>query len=171
MPSKEYVLTMAKYNHWQNENLTQAADSVNDEQRRLDRGVFFGSIQRTFSHILWADELWISRFVGTNAPTGGIQESTEFFNDWADFKIERDRFDKVILEWAHKVEHDWFAGDLNWFSGALNRDVTKPKSVLSVQLFNHQTHHRGQIHAMLTAAGCKPGDTDVPFMPEHYQNL
>ncbi|MGV6810972.1 MAG: DinB family protein, partial [Brevirhabdus sp.] len=57
-------------------------------------------------------------------------------------------------------------GDLNWYSGAMGRDMSKPRAICLMQLFNHQTHHRGQIHAMLTAAGARPGDTDIPFMPE-----
>jgi uncharacterized damage-inducible protein DinB len=43
--------------------------------------------------------------------------------------------------------------------------VSKPRALLVAHMFNHQTHHRGQVHAMLTAAGATPGDTDLPFMP------
>ncbi len=168
MPNKDYVLMMARYNQWQNDSLIDAANSLNDVQRKADRGSFFGSIQNTFSHILWADQLWLNRFAGTPAPKGGITQSVDQFADWGAFCSERKRFDAIMLEWAKNVEAKWFAGDLSWFSGAINRDITKPKTLLAIQLFNHQTHHRGQIHAMLTAAGARPGDTDVPFMPEAY---
>jgi uncharacterized damage-inducible protein DinB len=171
MPNREYARAMSKYNLWQNENLTQAADQLSDDDRKLDRQSFFGSIQQTFSHVLWADQLWLSRFTETEPPSGGILESIRLFEDWNSFTAERKRFDQVILNWAQDVQTDWFEGDLTWFSGAVGREVTKPKSMLVLQLFNHQTHHRGQIHAMLTAAGVKPGDTDVPFMPEEYQNM
>lgn len=167
----DYVQAMARYNRWQNENLVGVADTLSTKEREMDRGSFFGSIQQTFSHLLWADELWVSRFAGTPMPDGGIPESRTFFSDWIKFQIERERFDKVILEWASSVERDWFDGDLSWYSGALGRDITKPKKIAAIQLFNHQTHHRGQIHAMLTSAGARPSDTDVPFMPEHYDNL
>ena len=168
MPSKDYVLTMARYNQWQNESLIQAANGLSEEDRQRDRGSFFHSIQKTFSHILWGDQIWIGRFTGTQGPDGGIAESVDWFSDWDAFQEERKRFDAVILDWAHAVDEDWFKGDLHWYSGAVGRDVTKPKAMLSIQLFNHQTHHRGQIHAMLTAAGARPDDTDVPFMPERY---
>ena len=59
-------------------------------------------------------------------------------------------------------------GDLEWYSGTLKRGMTSPRGVCIMQVFNHQTHHRGQVHAMLTAAGAKPDDTDIPFMPETY---
>jgi uncharacterized damage-inducible protein DinB len=62
-------------------------------------------------------------------------------------------------------------GDLGWFSGAMGREVTKPKALLVLHMFNHQTHHRGQIHAMLTTAGARPGDTDIPFMPARFDTL
>jgi uncharacterized damage-inducible protein DinB len=111
------------------------------------------------------------RFAGTPAPEGGIPESSENIKDWLKFREERKAFDERILQWAHEVDASWFDGDLSWFSGAIGRQVIKPKSMLAIQFFNHQTHHRGQIHAMLTAAGTKPSDTDVPFMPEEYLNL
>lgn len=171
MPNKDYILTMAKYNLWQNENLTAAANGLSVVERQLDRGSFFGSIQQTFSHILWGDHIWVSRFAGTEAPTLEIHESMNHFPDWDGFLDERTRFDRVILDWAHNAGPDLFEGDLTWFSGAVNREVSKPKTTLLIQLFNHQTHHRGQIHAMLTASGAKPDDTDVPFMPERYEAM
>ena len=169
MPSQEYVLTMARYNMWQNENLITAADSIGEEARQTDRGAFFSSIQKTFSHILWGDKIWMNRFADTPAPDAGIPQSLSLADDWEAFCEERAEFDRTILEWAKNVSSDWFDGDLTWHSGAVSREVTKPKKILIVQLFNHQTHHRGQIHAMLTAAGAKPEDTDVPFMPEKYE--
>lgn len=171
MPNQEYALTMARYNLWQNENLLTAADSMSAEERAKDRGAFFGSIQKTFSHILWADMAWLSRFTGTTLPAGGIPDSTKLADNWADFRNERQRMDKRLLQWAHETSPEWFEGDLTWYSGAIGREITKPKNMLVLQIFNHQTHHRGQIHAMLTAAGIKPGDTDVPFMPEPYLSL
>ncbi|NRA88871.1 MAG: damage-inducible protein DinB [Rhizobiales bacterium] len=171
MPNKEYVLTMAKYNLWQNQNLLETADTLTAADREKDRGAFFGSIQNTFSHILWGDTVWLSRFTDTPISIGGIPESTDLIENWGDFKNKRQSFDAQIFQWAKEVSTDWFEGDLSWFSGAVGRDVTKPKKLLVIQLFNHQTHHRGQIHAMLTAAGAKPGHTDVPFMPETYLNM
>ncbi|WP_282607786.1 DinB family protein [Pelagibius sp. Alg239-R121] len=171
MPDKEYTLTMARYNLWQNESLLAAADSLSAAEREKDRGSFFGSIQQTLSHIYWGDMIWLSRFAGTQAPDGGIPESVALIESWDKFRDDRKVFDERILQWAHEVSPTWFEGDLGWFSGALGRDVTKPKKILVIQLFNHQTHHRGQIHAMLTSVGAKPDDTDVPFMPERFLRM
>lgn len=171
MPNKEYALTMARYNLWQNENLLSAADGLSRSEREKDRGAFFGSIQKTVSHLFWGDMLWMSRFAGTPAPKGGITETTEMITRWEIFRADRTSFDKRILRWAQEVSPDWFEGELTWFSGAIDREITKPNSLLVIQFFNHQTHHRGQVHAMLTAAGAKPGDTDLPFMPESFLTM
>lgn len=168
MSDKDYALTMARYNLWQNESILAAAGGLSSAERERERGAFFGSIQKTLSHIFWADQVWLSRFTGSAAPEGGIPGSVKLIGDWETFRVDRQAFDRQILEWAHNVEPDWFEGELSWHSGALGRKIAKPKKTLVIQLFNHQTHHRGQIHAMLTAAGATPEATDVPFMPDRF---
>jgi uncharacterized damage-inducible protein DinB len=170
MPNREYTLTMARYNLWQNESMLAAADGLPASERERDRGAFFGSIQKTLSHVLWGDMLWMSRFAGTPTPDGGGTESTSFIKSWERFLVERKTFDQRILEWAHDVTPDWFEGELR-YSGALGSDVTKSRKTLVINFFNHQTHHRGQVHAMLTAAGAKPDDTDVLFMPGRFLRM
>lgn len=170
MSSNEYVLTMARYNLWQNESLVNSASGISDIERVKDRGAFFKSIQQTFSHILWGDKIWMSRFASTEPPVGDISSSVNLTENWEEFCIARFEFDQIILKWAHNVSPDWFEGELSWFSMAIGKEVVMPKKTLVIQLFNHQTHHRGQIHAMLTAAGARPEDTDVPFMPSRFLN-
>jgi uncharacterized damage-inducible protein DinB len=59
------------------------------------------------------------------------------------------------------VDETWLNADLTWFSGAANREISAPKRLLVTHFFNHQTHHRGQAHALIAAAGEKTGDTDL----------
>ena len=171
MPDRDYVLMMARYNLWQNESMLAAADGLTPAEREQDRGAFFGSIQKTLSHLFWGDRIWMSRFAGTPALTVDGSQSTQLIENWDQFLADRKDFDRQILQWAHVVTTDWFEGDLTWYSGGLGREFTKPKTTLVIQFFNHQTHHRGQIHAMLTAAGAKPEDTDIPFMPERFLDM
>jgi uncharacterized damage-inducible protein DinB len=162
----DYVRAMASYNRWQNGNIYGAAGTLSDAQRKESRGAFFGSIHATLNHLLWGDQMWMSRFAGTPKPKGkGIPDSLGMYEDWAGLVRERQAFDQVILDWADGVSADWLAGDLTWFSGATGREVTKPKGLLVTHLFNHQTHHRGQVHCLLTQFGVKPGATDLPFQP------
>lgn len=171
MPTKQYAVTMARYNAWQNDNLIGAASTLGDDARQEDRGAFFGSIRKTFAHLLWGDKIWMSRFAGTDAPTSTVPGFEGLEDDWATYCAERSAFDRTILGWAHLVDPSWFDGPLTWYSGAVGQEVTKPKAELIIQFFNHQTHHRGQIHAMLTAAGARPDDTDLPYLPDRYARM
>ena len=166
MIDSAYVQRMARYNRWQNENLYGVADRLSEEARRQERGAFFGSIHKTLSHLLWADRIWMSRFTGEPRPPGGITESVSLYPDWENLKSERNGFDATILHWADDIDPAWLAADHTYYSGAIKRDVTKPRWLLIAHMFNHQTHHRGQVHCLLTQAGGKPRDTDLPFMPE-----
>jgi uncharacterized damage-inducible protein DinB len=161
-----YVQRMARYNRWQNENLYGVADKLSDDERRRERGAFFGSIQKTLSHILWADQAWMNRLAATPKPPGAIAESVSLYPDWDGLKSERKRFDEAIIAWAGTVAPAWLEEEHTVFFYALGRELTKPRWIFVTHMFNHQTHHRGQVHSMLTQAGGKPGDTDLPFMPE-----
>lgn len=161
-----YVQRLARYNRWQNENLYGVADWLTDEERRRERGAFFGSIHKTLGHLLWGDRIWMSRFTDVPKPPGGTTESVSLYSDWLELKDERARFDRTILDWADGIDPLWLAADHTYYSGAAKREVTKPRWVLVTHMFNHQTHHRGQAHCLLTQAGGKPHDTDLPFMPE-----
>jgi len=163
--TKDYVQTMARYNEWQNENLYGCADRLDDVERKRDRGAFFGSIHATLNHLLWGDQMWMSRFAGTPRPEAGIKESVGRFPNWEDLKRERVAFDRIMKRWAADLDPAWLEGDLVYFSGAVGREVKRPKWFLLVHMFNHGTHHRGQVHCMLTQCGVKPSDTDLPFMP------
>ncbi len=168
---KNYVVTMARYNCWQNDAILVAADSLSEEERQKNRGAFFGSIEKTLAHVFWVDKMWMSRFTGEQAPVGDIKSSTAFIASWPKYLVDRKAYDEHILKWAKQVPSEWLEGDLTWYSGSMGREVSNPKRTLTIQFFNHQTHHRGQVHAMLTAAGALTGDTDVPFMPESFLNL
>jgi len=164
MIAVDYVRTMADYNRWQNENLFGAADRLSDAQRKEQRGAFFGSIHGTLNHLLWGDQIWMSRFAGTAKPKApGIPESVAMYESWDELKRERQAFDRVIVDWAERLDPAWLESDLTWFSGATGRELTRPKALLVTHMFNHQTHHRGQVHCLLTQCGAKPGITDLPF--------
>ncbi|HWE18230.1 MAG TPA: DinB family protein [Hyphomicrobiaceae bacterium] len=159
-----HVRAMAAYNRWQNENLYGAADELSDGARKEPRGAWFGSIHATLNHLLWADQMWMNRLAGTPKPkTPSIPQSVAMYESWDDLKRERSAFDQVIIDWGDRLDPAWLEGDLTWFSSVLEREMTMPKWLLVTHVFNHQTHHRGQVHCMLTQAGVKPGTTDLPF--------
>ena len=166
MITTDWVRMMAAYNAEMNRRLYGAADTLGEGQRRENRGAFFGSIHATFSHILWGDSVWMGRFAGWDVPKVGIPDSASLHGDWEKLKRDRVAFDARIEGWAASLDAAWLEGSLGWYSAAMQRDVTRPREVLVTHFFNHQTHHRGQAHALLTGFGAKTGDTDLPFIVE-----
>lgn len=131
-----------------------------------NRGAFFGSILGTLNHLVWGDQIWMSRFDGGDGPTVGHPESLELFGKLKDWLAVRTQMDTRIKLWADGLKDEDLQQDMTWFSGALGCDVTKPLGLLVTGMFNHQTHHRGQIHAMLTAAESQAPVTDLFYMPD-----
>lgn len=168
MIDSDYVATMAAYNRWQNASIYSAAAGLDDDARRLARGAFFRSIHRTLSHLAWGDAIWLSRFGGFDAPDAGLEESADWIGSWTDLDATRRALDSAIDDWARSLSDADLRKDLSFYSGSLGRNVTSPMATCVVHFFNHQTHHRGQAHAMLTAAGKKPDPTDLFVMPPSY---
>jgi uncharacterized damage-inducible protein DinB len=156
-----YVRTMAAYNAEMNRRLYGAAARLSEAERQVPRGGFWGTIHGTLTHILWGDQQWMSRFDNWPKPATPIKQSAQMIDDFAELTATREKADGDIILWAHEVDDAWLGEDMVWFSGAANREIRAPKGLLVTHFFNHQTHHRGQAHAMLTAAGQETGDTDL----------
>ena len=164
MVTPDWCRMMAAYNAEMNRRLYAAADMLDDAARRADRGAFWGSIHGTLSHLLWGDTTWMSRFDGWAKPEVGMKDSPRMEDDWAALKARRIAADARIIAWADALTPARLAGSHTWFSAALQRELTRPLWILVTHVFNHQTHHRGQAHALLTAAGAAMGDTDLPWV-------
>jgi uncharacterized damage-inducible protein DinB len=165
MITPAYCQTMARYNAWQNHSLYMAANGLDEAACEADRGAFWGGIRTTLAHLMWADMLWIARLDGGEGPSVGVGEAAGAY-DWVTLWQARPKLDARIAAWAWMVLPEDLEGDLTWYSGFLGHDMTRPRGLCVMQLFNHQTHHRGQVHAMLTAAGARPDDTDLQLLPE-----
>lgn len=161
-----YVQRLARYNRWQNESLFGCADRLTDEARRRECGAFFGSIHKTLSHLLWADRTWMSRFGVGSPPEAPFAESTIFKADWPALRRERAETDAAMIGWADGLDDAWLAGDLAYVSQSTGRGFSGPRWEYVAHFFNHQTHHRGQVHCLLTQVGQKPDDTDLMLMPK-----
>ena len=157
----EFVRTMAAYNAEMNRRLYAAAGRLTDAERRKPRGAFWSSIHGTLCHLLWGDQAWMSRFDGWPKPAVIQKESAGLIEDFAELQRLRVDADARISAWADRVDDAWLAQDLVWFSQSAQRELRNPRGFLVTHFFNHQTHHRGQAHAMITAAGEQTGDTDL----------
>jgi uncharacterized damage-inducible protein DinB len=159
-----FVRTMAAYNAEMNRRIYAAASRLSDEARCLPRGAFWGSIHGTLCHLLWGDQVWMVRFDGWPKPAVRQRESSMLIAEFEELSRARTDADAKISSWAERVTAPWLAEDLAWFSVSVNKEMRQQRSLLVMHFFNHQTHHRGQAHAMITAAGEQTGDTDLPLV-------
>ena len=166
MITPEYCRRMARYNAWQNRQLTEALDGQSLEVLTEDRGAFFGSILGTLNHLLWGDLMWMARFdPSVEAPGVGVKKSVEMHPTLGAWSAERYHVDGKIGHWANSLRAMDLTGELRWYSGTLGRDMVTPRALCVTHMFNHQTHHRGQVHAMMTAAGLEAPVSDLFLMP------
>jgi uncharacterized damage-inducible protein DinB len=156
-----YVRTMAAYNAEMNRRIYAAAERVPDVARRLERGAFWGSLHGTLCHLLWGDQMWMSRFDGWEKPAVIQKDSATLIEDFDELRHLRVEADGKIVAWAARVDDTWLAEEQVWFSASVQRELRQPRGLLVTHFFNHQTHHRGQAHALITACGEQTGDTDL----------
>ena len=157
-----YCTTMASYNQWMNHNLYQLCAEIPDPVRREDRGAFFKSIHGTLNHLLVGDQIWLGRF--TQQPfIAGLDQ--ELYSDFTELWQARQQTDHAILDWAASLSSDWLSQDFTYTSVSGNKTATRPAWLLVTHMFNHQTHHRGQLTTLLSQLGYDPGVTDLPWTP------
>jgi uncharacterized damage-inducible protein DinB len=165
MMSPEWLGASARYNRWMNDKLYALAATLSDEARKRDCGAFFKSIHGTFNHLLLADKVWLARFKGVTVPNGfmapgGIRTlDQELYADFDDLRRERALTDDELADWVSGLTHAQLAAPLVYVRLGQKGEVPLWWSV--AHLFNHQTHHRGQLTTLFTQQGCDPGNTDL----------
>ncbi len=163
MITVDYARTMSAYNRWMNERLYATCDALSDEERKSDRGAFFRSIHGTLNHILLADRVWLGRFTNQPFVIKGLDQ--ELYSDFAELSVERQLTDSAIAVWADGLTEQALTSPLT-YNGKSSKSGTYPLWVAVTHLFNHQTHHRGQITTLLSQAGLDMGVTDLLRLPE-----
>ncbi|MFT6025523.1 MAG: putative damage-inducible protein DinB [Ascidiaceihabitans sp.] len=157
---------MAQYNAWQNNQLLPILNAMTFDELTKERGAFFGSIFGTLNHLLWGDTLWLNRFdPSVLATEAAMPHSLTLYPTLAAWSAQRFRTDGRITLWAERLKAIDLVGDLTLYSRAQDREMSKSMASCVIGFFNHQTHHRGQVHAMLTAAGQDAPVTDLIYMP------
>lgn len=167
MIDSSYCSAMAEYNQWMNERLYLTCSTLPDSKRKEDRSAFFGSVHRTLNHILYGDLAFMSRFTGTPGvvPELGVDLHENFQDLWD----ARSALDARICNWAQSLSADWLGQELTYESKVDGVTRTVPRWILVTHMFNHETHHRGQITTLLSQMNIDMGTTDIPFMPKYQQ--
>lgn len=154
---------LAQYNKWMNQKLYQAAQSLTDTERKQDRGAFFKSVHGTFNHLLLADKIWLGRMMGAPFEVKGLDQ--ELHGDFDALQRDRELTDDAIIEYVGHLNEKALAGSLRYTS-IVNPEPRECELWFALaHFFNHQTHHRGQVTALLSQLGVDVGVTDMVFMP------
>lgn len=167
MMSPEWLGALARYNRWMNDKLYALAATLSDEQRKRDCGAFFKSIHGTFNHLLLADRVWLSRFSGVPQPDGfmapGIRSlDQELYTDFEELRTERALTDDALSSWVAALTPARLAVPLVFTRRG--HKLESPLWWVVAHVFNHQTHHRGQITTLFTQLGQDSGSTDLYAM-------
>jgi uncharacterized damage-inducible protein DinB len=159
---KEHFSMMARYNAWANTRLYRLAHQLSDEQYRRDVGAYFKSLHGTLNHLLAADRIWMWRLTATGvAPT---RLDAILFDDLAALNEARRAEDERLLSFAETLTDQQLEAAIEYRTLDDRLEQYKLRETLA-HLFNHQTHHRGQAHTILTALGVKePDPLDVLWM-------
>jgi uncharacterized damage-inducible protein DinB len=156
----EHFQTFARYNAWANDRLYAACAQLPDAEFRAPRQAFFGSILGTLNHILVGDRAWLGRVQGV--PSGITRLDQTLFEDLADLKRARIAEDERILSLTGALDTEALDRDVVYRTMAGVESRTPLVWVLS-HMFNHQTHHRGQVHALLSQTTVDPPPLDLIF--------
>ena len=146
-----------------NRRLFAACSALSDADRKANRSAFFHSIHSTLNHILFGDLAFMSRFTGNPATVPELGK--DLYHEFDELQKARVALDARIVEWAPSLSEDWLAETLTYESKVDGVTRTIPRWTLVTHMFNHATHHRGQITTLLTQMGIDYGTTDLPFMP------
>jgi len=160
MDSKAYFLTLADYHRWANARLIQCLEPVSDSDYRAELGLFFKSIHRTLNHLLLVDRLWFARFHGKSLDIESLGD--ELVSERSRLARELDRQAELWREYLEHLDAEALGKPLDY-----RNSRGEPHSFmlghLVAHVFNHGTHHRGQISAAMTRLGLEAPVLDIPY--------
>ncbi|MES2902468.1 MAG: DinB family protein [Pseudomonadota bacterium] len=176
MPSREDIVLLASYNVSMNEKLYAAAATLPQEALIADRGAFFGSILGTLNHIVAGDTIWLRRFTAHPSSLlalkdmAGIPVPSSLADRYSDDLLalleHRRRLDSIIVALATELRDSDLEAPLLYKNS--RGEFQKSFGSLLLHLFNHQTHHRGQVTTLLSQSGVDIGITDlVNWIPDY----
>ena len=160
---KNYFQLMAQYNQWMDSKIYAVCLEIPDDLRKKDMGAFFKSIHSTLNHIYYGDLACIERLRdNTFTPR---QIGIDLHDDFKELKEAQEKMDSGIINWADSLTQEKLNQTFDYVSNVENFSRKLPVWVLATHMFNHQTHHRGQVTTLIKQLGYEPGITDIPWLP------
>jgi uncharacterized damage-inducible protein DinB len=154
----EHFQMLARYNRIANERLYESCAQLDDGEYRRQRAGSFGTIHALLNHILLADRIWMSRFRHEGRPTPPL--STILYEGFSELRSARQKEDAEIGSFFAGLDPSFFDEILK-YTNSRQKECEEAPSIALSHFFNHQTHHRGQIHVMLSQAHVQPPALDL----------
>lgn len=151
---------LSRYNRWANRRLYDACEVLPEWEYLKLRRAFFGSIHGTLSHVLNGDRVWFARFRGETPGAASLDEQP--YESFADLRVAREAEDERITAYVEALRDKDVLGTLSYTTLAGSPHVHELRLLLT-HAFNHQTHHRGQVHGMLSATNVEPSALDIIY--------
>jgi uncharacterized damage-inducible protein DinB len=158
---KAHFDMFARYNAWANARVYDAARALPDADYRADRGAFFKSVHGTLNHLLVTDRVWMHRFTGEGTPPERLD--TILFDSFPALDAARREEDARIERYVAALTPQALAGTISYKRVSTPELFTQALMPALAHWFNHQTHHRGQAHALLTALTGRAPELDLLF--------
>lgn len=148
---RQHFMMFAAYNQWANGRIYDAAANLDEEEFNRHVGAFFGSLMGTLNHLLTADRIWMKRFTGEgDAPT---TLDAILYRALPGLRVAREAEDRRIIDWVGGLSDKALTGRFTYMTVSDMRTVSQRLAPALDHVFNHQTHHRGQAHMILTVLG------------------
>ncbi len=160
MQPKRYITVQAYNNAWANHRLLKACASLSADELAAPRKSFFPSIIHTLNHILTVDWLYIGALEGDCPGTSAFEPEIPF-PAFADLDREQRAADRRLIHHCRALTAETLDAEVR-----IPRDThvqVEPADRILLHLFQHQIHHRGQVHAMLSSTSVKPPQLDEFF--------
>lgn len=158
---RRHFMMFAAYNQWANNRIYGAAADLDEEEFNRNTGAFFGSMMGTLNHVLTADRMWMKRFTGEGDAPAKLDAILH--KALPGLTVAREAEDQRIVDWVEILDDKALAGRFTYMTATDMRTISQRLSPALDHFFNHQTHHRGQAHMILTVLGRPSVPLDLSY--------
>jgi uncharacterized damage-inducible protein DinB len=161
MTPADHYRMFGRYNAWANGRLYDAAARLTAEQYRADRGAFFKSVHGTLNHLLVTDRIWMQRFTGEGDAPDRLDAI--LFETLGELRAAREAEDRRITGFVDGLDLARLEATIKYRRVSSPEEIEQQLAPALAHWFNHQTHHRGQVHALLTGLAGQAPELDLLY--------